>query len=191
MDEEVWIFGYGSLVWRPSFPYHKKVAGFIKGYKRRFFQASTDHRGVPESPGRVVTLIELDHLDDPTEKTWGVAYLVPADKVSEVIEYLDYREKGGYSQARVDVFAIDDHEKPAIRNALIYMATQSNPQYLGPAAMEEIAAQIFRSEGPSGKNVEYLYQLAHSLREMGVTDGHVFQLEDLVKAMELDQRDRT
>jgi cation transport regulator ChaC len=52
----IWVFGYGSLVYRPGFEYARRVEGFIRGYRRVFHQGSTDHRGTPEFPGRTVTL---------------------------------------------------------------------------------------------------------------------------------------
>ncbi len=93
-----------------------RTHGYIKGFKRRFWQGSTDHRGVPGNPGRVVTLIP-----DPSENTWGIAYCVQEKNRDEVIEYLDYREKGGYSQYYVNVFEDPTDADPIVKNALIYV----------------------------------------------------------------------
>jgi len=102
-NDDFWIFGYGSLIWKPPPHYDQRVPGFIEGYVRRFWQASEDHRGTPEAPGRVVTLIDKAHWEtltdthESTGRVWGAAYHIPASHVKEVREYLDIREINGYS----------------------------------------------------------------------------------------------
>ncbi|KAH3496809.1 hypothetical protein KXW24_002262 [Aspergillus fumigatus] len=106
-DGDLWVFGYGSLIWKPPPHYDQRVPGYIDGYVRRFWQASTDHRGTPEAPGRVVTVIErgfwesLDdphaHLESSTARVWGAAYHIPASHAEEVHDYLDEREIDGYT----------------------------------------------------------------------------------------------
>lgn len=170
---DIWVFGYGSLVWRPDFPFEDVRDATISGWTRRFWQGSTDHRGVPGAPGRVVTLIE-----DPGAVCWGRAYLIHADSRNEVIAHLDYREKGGYSLHDVDIAFIDPDIPSAI--GLIYIATPGNPNWLGEATLDDIAAQVRLSTGPSGANIEYVTELARALREMGAEDGHVGGLAEIL-----------
>ncbi|KAF1936737.1 ChaC-like protein [Clathrospora elynae] len=102
-NDDFWLFGYGSLIWKPPPHYDQRIPGYIEGYVRRFWQASEDHRGTPSSPGRVVTLIDKAHWEtltdhhESTERVWGAAYHIPSPKVAEVREYLDLREINGYS----------------------------------------------------------------------------------------------
>ncbi len=168
-----WIFGYGSLVWRPDLPFIERAPAAIEGFARRFWQGSTDHRGVPGDPGRVVTLVR-----ESGARCWGMAYRVEDAVRERVLGTLAHREKGGYDRVVLDLAFAETGRDPA--PAFVYWASEHNPNYLGPAPLAEIAAQIVRSIGPSGPNVEYVLRLAEALRAMGVTDEHVFALEHLV-----------
>ena len=167
----MWIFGYGSLIWKPGFDYIERRDGFIEDWKRRFWQGSVDHRGVPGSPGRVATL-----LPEAGERVWGAAYRVSHQEYGEIVAQLDHREKGGYERHRIDVIT-PEAEPEIIEEVLMYVATDTNRDWQGPASTAEIIEQILASEGPSGTNLEYLLRLAGALREMEVEDAHVFELE--------------
>lgn len=162
-DRQIWVFGYGSLIWRQDFDFLTARDAWIRGWERRFWQGSHDHRGVPDNPGRVVTLIE-----SPSAVCMGRAFLVECD----VLEHLDYREKNGYQRHALTIH-FSDGEEPGVT----YIAHEGNHAFLGDAPIEEIVAQIRQSNGPSGANADYLRQLARSLRELGAEDPHVFDLE--------------
>ena len=176
MNDDLWVFGYGSLVWRPGFPFAERRAGYIRHWSRRFWQGSTDHRGTPEQPGRVVTLVS-----EAEAICWGVAYRLSSHDRASVLDGLDYRERGGFVRDEVSVKLRDEqaggHE--AVR-ALIYVATPDNPNYLGPAPLPHIAEQVERCHGPSGSNRAYVLELARSLSEIGADDDHVFSLAELL-----------
>ena len=158
-----WVFGYGSLIWKQDFPYLASRAAAIEGWARRFWQGSHDHRGTPDAPGRVVTLI-----DAPGERCEGVAFLIEP----EVFEHLDAREKNGYERVGVDI--VFDREVAA---GVVYRAAEGNVAFLGPAPVDEIAAHVARSSGPSGTNADYVLELARALRKRGFSDSHVFEVE--------------
>lgn len=160
----VWLFGYGSLIYKVDFPFIEQRPATIEGWARRFWQGSHDHRGTPEAPGRVVTLIE-----QPGALCTGMAYRVSP----EVFEHLDIREKNGYLRFSTPMVFHDDSSA----EGLVYIATAENAAFLGPAPSVDIARQIARSSGPSGPNSEYLLKLAEALRALGDHDPHVFELE--------------
>ncbi|XP_022667450.1 putative glutathione-specific gamma-glutamylcyclotransferase 2 isoform X3 [Varroa destructor] len=176
----VWAFGYGSIIWKVDFPTTESCVGYVRGFVRRFYQGSTDHRGTPESPGRVVTLLPTGIEED---KVWGVAYRIPDEEVESVISHLDYREKGGFTRSKTLFFPKDSKVEPF--EIIVYVAVEGNVNYLGPAPLDEIARTIAFSRGPSGTNVEYLFNLCKSMRELvpEVKDEHLFTLEAGVRKL--------
>ena len=162
-DSTAWVFGYASLIWRQDFPFLDYRRAAIDGWARRLWQGSHDHRGVPEDPGRVATLVRA-----PGESCEGCALLVE----HAVFEHLDHREKNGYE--RVDLtIRLDDTQVVGTT----YVATADNHAFLGDAEPADIVAQVRRCRGDSGSNLEYVLELARALRDLGIDDPHVFEIE--------------
>src|SRR6185295_1207277 len=89
----LWLFAYGSLIWRPGFQYAERTRGHVRGWSRRFWQGSTDHRGLPGAPGRVLTV-----TPDAAATCWGVAYRLEPGRRDAILRELDRREQGGYER---------------------------------------------------------------------------------------------
>lgn len=161
---QVWLFGYGSLIYKTEFPYLERRPASIRGWTRRFWQGSHDHRGTPDAPGRVVTLVPEDDA-----VCVGMAYLI----TPEVFDHLDVREKNGYLRFATEL-TLDDGRRT---EGLVYIATEDNAAFLGPATEPQIARHIAAAHGPSGRNRDYLLHLAGALRALGADDPHVFAIE--------------
>ena len=165
-----WVFGYGSIIWRPDIAFRERRIARVRGWKRRFWQGSHDHRGAPHAPGRVVTLVP-----DPDESCEGMAYLVDASVVEATFAGLDHREKNGYERHAVRL----EFRTGGASAGVVYIALADNRAWLGPAPLDDMVEQIRRSTGPSGTNIDYLRELAAALRELAIEDPHVFTLERL------------
>ncbi|KAF7349040.1 Gamma-glutamylcyclotransferase [Mycena venus] len=208
------VFGYGSLIFKPPPNVVAQVPGFLKGYVRRFAQKSHDHRGTPENPGRVVTLVHKEDWDifstsDPfpdEDIVWGVAYTIDPEFEADVRAYLDYREKDGYTMESMPIYGVEDGVEKVIipnvrslridsffqyrlsscRHTHCYVGRRDNPSFIGSEPLPDLAHRIWISVGPSGPNKEYLYNLANAVRELSPEsyDKHLFALEELVKALD-------
>ena len=172
VSADLWVFGYGSLVWRPAFPFVERAAGHVDGYVRRFWQGSPDHRGTPERPGRVVTLAA-----EAGARCEGVAFRVAPGDREAVVATLDERESGGFERLVVP-FHFAGRGQPV--PVLVYIATEGNPNFLGPAPTQEMVAQMRGAVGKSGRNVDYVLRLAESLEALAIDDPHVSLLAERI-----------
>lgn len=165
----MWIFAYGSLIFRPSFVFLERRRAFLPGYMRRFWQGSPDHRGVPEAPGRVATLV-------PAPEQWcgGCVYRIDPIHAADILTELDIREQAGFERHLLPVY--DAPTGNIFAEAIVYVARQGNPHFLGPLPESEIANWVRRSHGPSGPNSDYVLALRDALRSLEVHDPHVEEI---------------
>jgi cation transport regulator ChaC len=176
-----WLFGYGSLIWKRGFPVDEECPAVVDGLVRRFWQGSTDHRGTPDAPGRVVTLVE-----EPGGSCEGVALRIPQSYFDRIFRHLDHREQGGYRRVDVTMRLQDGRVLPGVT----YYADAQNPHFLGPDEPQAMMQQILASHGPSGPNRDYFFNLADALRGHGIVDKHIQQLEQVAHRLSVDRRER-
>jgi glutathione-specific gamma-glutamylcyclotransferase len=181
MSDERWVFGYGSLMWRPGFPYRERRAATLHGRRRAFCIYSVHHRGVPERPGLVLGLA-------PGGAVRGAAYRVAEADWPATYAYLKEREQPTetYIEARRAVRLADGRRV----EALVFLSDVRHPQWAGALSLERQAELIAGARGLSGRNVDYLRDLVIHLREDGVRDHGMETLLALVEARELGAAER-
>jgi len=178
MDDEAdssWVFGYGSLMWRPGFAYVERRSAVLHGRRRAFCIYSVHHRGTPVRPGLVLGLA-------PGGSVRGVAYRVASERWPEVIAYLAEREQPTetYIESRA-VVRLTGGER---RRAVVFLSDVRHPQWAGALGLEAQADLIAGATGLSGRNVDYLRELAAHLRTEGVSDRVMERLLAMVEARE-------
>jgi cation transport regulator ChaC len=164
------IFAYGSLLFRPGFDYLERRAAWLAGYERTFSQASPDHRGTPERPGRVVTL-----RPRVGARTFGALYFVPAP-ANELLSRLDERERAGYERVTLEVAS-----DAGVHVAVTWLALTGNAYDAGELPLDALAEHMRACHGPSGSNVDYVLELERALTELGGADPKVSELSAMLR----------
>ena len=164
---ERWVFGYGSLMWRPGFDFVDRAPAVIHGYHRRLCVYSFVHRGTPERPGLVLGL-------DRGGACRGMAYRVAAGDWEKTLAYLRSREQVT-SVYLETVRTVRMGARPI--EALIYLVDRSHRQYAGKLPPAELERLVRQGKGASGPCIDYVRNTLAHLRGAGVHDPH---LEDLM-----------
>jgi len=174
MASERWVFGYGSLMWRPGFPFVERRGATLHGRRRAFCIYSVHHRGTYERPGLVLGLA-------PGGACRGAAYRVDETDWAEVYAYLLEREQPTetYIEARRDI-RLDDGRRV---ESLVFLSDVHHPQWAGALTLERQAELISGATGLSGRNVDYLSDLVEHLREMRVRDVGMERLLGMVLSL--------
>ena len=173
MSKEFWVFGYGSLMWRPGFPYIERCVATLAHHQRSFCLKSIRYRGTEEYPGLVLAL-------EPKQGMLcrGVAYRVSADDATETRAYLQDREldRGSYFEKFQALTLADDRQI----EALCYVINPDNPDYYRDLSLDEKAERIAKAVGPAGSNCDYLFNTLGDLQEMLLEDSEVETLAEKV-----------
>ena len=171
-DGDLWIFGYGSLMWRPDFPYVEAILARLHGYHRSLCVWSWVHRGTRHRPGLVMGL-------DRGGSCIGRAYRVAAGERSAALEYLHDREMATpVYQPHLTTLQLAGRPTPG----LVFVVDRGHPQYAGKLPSEHAADVVLRGVGQSGANPEYLAAMVAHLDALGIRDAKLAKVYDLVQA---------
>jgi len=175
MSDERWVFGYGSLMWRPGFPYVESARATLHGRRRAFCIYSVHHRGTPHRPGLVLGLA-------PGGATRGVVFRVAEADWPQTYAYLLEREQPTETYVEASVFVrLSDGRRV---RSLVFLSDVRHPQWAGALSLERQAELIAGAHGLSGRNVDYLRDLVQHLREEGVSGPDMRRLLAMVEARE-------
>lgn len=170
-QNDFWVFGYGSLMWRPGFAHVETIRARLHGYRRSLCIFSHVHRGTPDHPGLVLGL-------DVGGSCLGIAFRVPGDLADEVMLYLREREMSNnvYHEKQLRLRLADGRDVKAVT----YVADRRHAQYAGSLSTEEAAAIIASAHGETGANCDYVTNTLTHLRQMRVRDHALEHIGDLI-----------
>ena len=171
--EDLWVFAYGSLMWRPVFPFVEQIEARLIGAHRALCVYSFVHRGTAERPGLVLGL-------DRGGACRGIAYRVSVAERMRTVAYLRKREQVT-SVYREVIRPVWLRRQPEERvPALCYMVDRGHPQYAGRLALEQQLHHVRQGHGLSGANRDYVIATVASLEQLGYRESQLHQLAQML-----------
>ena len=174
-ESDLWVFGYGSLMWKPGFEFIEQVAARLIGEHRALCVYSFDHRGTPEKPGLVLGL-------DRGGACRGVAFRVAAKMRRDTIAYLRAREQTTHVYREVMRSVWLENEARQRVSALAYVVDRGHVQYAGRLSLAEQLRFVQQGHGRSGNNRDYVLATVKSIEAQGFRDGQLHQLASMLHA---------
>ncbi len=173
---DLWVFGYGSLMWRPGFAYVERVPARLVGMHRALCVYSFVHRGTPERPGLVLGL-------DRGGMCRGIAYRVAAAARATTIGYLRGREQVTtvYLETMRQV-ELEDRGRRRVR-ALCYIVDRSHVQYAGRLSLAESVHHVRQGHGQSGPNRDYVLETVNALEALGYRESDLHRIAAQLKGL--------
>jgi len=173
---DLWVFGYGSLMWRPGFAYVERVPARLVGLHRALCVFSFVHRGTPERPGLVLGL-------DRGGMCRGIAYRVAAAARAATIDYLRSREQ--VTSVYLEIMRQIELEEPARRRvrALCYTVDRSHVQYAGRLTLAESVRHVRQGHGSSGANRDYVLETVRALEALGYRETDLHRIAENLKGV--------
>jgi glutathione-specific gamma-glutamylcyclotransferase len=171
--EDLWVFGYGSLMWRPGFEFIEQLPARLIGEHRALCVYSFDHRGTPEKPGLVLGL-------DRGGACRGIAFRVPARLRDDVIDYLRGREQTTHVYREVTRSVWLENEPRQRVAALAYVVDRGHVQYAGRLSLHEQLRYVRQGHGRSGNNRDYVLETVRSIEAQGFRDSQLHQLASML-----------
>ncbi len=180
--EDLWVFAYGSLMWRPDFAFLDRRPARLVGAHRALCVYSFVHRGTPERPGLVLGL-------DRGGNCRGVAYRVAAIKRDETIAYLRAREQVTmvYRESWRSVWLDDDPQRSV--HALCYVVDRGHAQYAGRLSLDQQLQYVRQGHGRSGNNRDYVLATVKEIEAQGYRDQDLHLLAERLKGLHEAARD--
>lgn len=174
MMAEFWVFGYGSLMWRPGFPYLEQRAARLRGAHRSLCVYSWVHRGTEACPGLVLGL-------DRGGSCLGTAYKIARSDRDGVVDYLRVREQttAVYVEVTRRVELLDGGSKSV--EALCYTADRAHAQYAGRLPVERLVEFVLQGRGSSGENPEYVANTVRHFDDIGIKDPLLSEVHERVQ----------
>ncbi|QPF84112.1 gamma-glutamylcyclotransferase [Bradyrhizobium genosp. L] len=174
-DGELWVFGYGSLMWKPGFEFLEQVPARLIGEHRALCVYSFDHRGTPEKPGLVLGL-------DRGGACRGIAFRVAAHLRNDTIAYLRAREQttNVYREVMRSVWLENEARKRV--SALAYVVDRGHVQYAGRLSLAEQVRFVQQGHGRSGNNRDYVLSTVAAIEKQGFRDAPLHQLAAMLHA---------
>ena len=166
---DLWVFGYGSLMWRPGFDFIEQVPARLIGEHRALCVYSFDHRGTPEKPGLVLGL-------DRGGACRGIAFRVRGELRQDTIDYLRGREQTTHVYREVMRSVWLDNEARGRVSALAYVVDRGHVQYAGRLTLAEQLHYVRQGHGRSGDNRDYVLSTVKSIEAQGFRDPQLHQL---------------